>query len=204
MPPIALLAAAGVLLFFGFMIVATVVNWIKAGERERHRRVKKKIKPLIATAEEAKEKVRSLGLPPLFSDVWDDNIPDCFTLWRKPDYYFKRLDETIEMFPRIASCVPLWDNGDCVYAFDLNTGVYVKCYYLEDPSFEVLADNYQAFAALELASSVYAGSETLAEEADLLEFKHLDKLLKWADEPDDGESLEEGERRLITSFPPGR
>lgn len=201
--PVELIAVAVTLLVMSLLIGATVFRWIQAGMRNPDKR-RNRPTPLVQDAGQARAKVQELGLPPLFTAVWDNKIPDEFVLWQKPDRYFVHLQEILDRFPRMQSCVPLWEDSGTVYAFDLQTGEYVVCSFYEDPRLEVIADNYQGFAAAELVNSVYAGSDDLEKEAALLEFKYLDRLLKWAAVEDESLDSSEAQRQFVASIPPGR
>ena len=157
------------------------------------------------TPERAKEEVQKLGLPAVFTQVWEGKIPDVLDHdWRKPYVYFEFREEIEESCPRLKRCVPLWEcNGDHIYAYDPSNGEYVLYYYEDLDSMEVLADNYQGFAAAYLVDSVFAGDENLDEIASILEFKYLDRVKKWA-EIESTLDVSEEKRRFVASIPPGR
>lgn len=156
---------------------------------------------------EACEAVEALGLPPVFAAVWRNEIPRLLIDWQRPERYFDLEPELTEMFPRLESCVPLWEsNRDQLFAFDAAANEYIVVHYYHDPRCEVIADNYQGFAAAYLVSCTYAGETHLAEIATLLEFKYLDQLVEWAAVDGAGPSGDyiEDERQFLESIPPGR
>lgn len=164
---------------------------------------------MVTTPEEARRYVESMGLPPVFLDVWDDKVPTALRAhWKRPELYFSVQSDLERDYPRFRRCVPLVElNLEAILAFDTVTGEYIECYYyrkFDDASCEVLADNYQGFAAAYLVDCLYAGSEKTDEIARLLEFKHLSRLKEWAEIEDESTGAREAKRRFVESIPRGR
>ena len=160
---------------------------------------------MITTSEEAKAAVQSLGLPRIFADVWDDNIPITLVDWQRPKRYFSYHNELLKRYPRLATCIPLWEsNRDHVYAFDTATNEFITCNYYEERYLEVIADSYQRFAAAYLVECIYSGDEELDEIGSLLEFKHMHELHKFAETDHKDLSADEAKQQFVESIPADR
>jgi hypothetical protein len=176
----------------------------RAKEYERPPVLRGKTTLIVPTPEEARDRVAEMGLPRVFLDVWEERIPRQFIDWQRPETFFRVQQDLVRRFPRIATCVPLWEsNRDQVYAYDAATGEYIVFYYFDDDlGCDVLADSYQRFAAAYLVDCVYAGEERLDEIASLLEFNYVDRVRKFAvEDPDPRLSSREEKQQLIESIP---
>jgi len=159
---------------------------------------------LDSTAEEWRREVLSLGLPPVFADVWDDRVPSVLVAWRRPDTFLRRRADLLRYLPRLACCVPLCQEfGDTLFAYDRESDEFVACHFAlgEPPYLEKMGDSYQRFVAAYLVNCVYAGEERLEEIAAILNFSHLEKILAFAEQDDDDLDADEAKQQLVASIP---
>lgn len=202
-----LLLLLGLILILILLILGMPLIWIRPVGRSPDSNGKPEDMRMSEFYEQSQTAVRSLGLPQVFVDIWDEKVPIALTGWRRPETFFEVREKLAAKFPRLRTCIPLWEEyGEQVFAYDTAAGEFVVCYYFDEPTCDTIATSYQGLAAHYLTERAYAGSKRLPEISTILEFKYLDRLLKWvavedADDPDDAD---ESQRKFVQSIPPGR
>jgi hypothetical protein len=154
------------------------------------------------TREQALDRLKQVGLPPVFERTWEGLGPASLVRqWDPPRHWFTFAEQVSSDCPRLARCLPLLEsNLDHVIALDETNGEYVE-YYYGDPDCETIARSYQQFLSYLFAGFVVSGLVDVVEKvSDEFEYIHLPKLLAWA-EVDDDESFEESPRAFVNSIP---
>jgi hypothetical protein len=157
---------------------------------------------MLNTPEKAATKMRQLGLPPIFEQIWTSQGHRRFCRqWDRPARFFDAWQDSVQRCPRIRMCVPLLEsNRERVVAFDVKQNEFIE-YYYGDADCRPIGKSYQQFLSSLFVELGYAGLVDLVEEvAAEFDYNYLDSFLKFM-ETDDDSTADDARRAFVGSIP---
>ena len=153
------------------------------------------------TEEKVAKLISDLGLPAIFSEIWQTNEPRRFCRqWTKPVAFFEQRQQLIRRCPRIERCAPLLEsNRNRIVAIEPSTENYVE-FFFEDDEVEEIGTSYQQFLSTLFVDLGYAGLEDLVEEVSgRFGYRHMDAFTAFM-EIDDDQPAEEAKKAFVSTI----
>ena len=139
---------------------------------------------MIYDKDKSIEKIKELGLPEIFVDIWNGEPPESIEYECQEPKTFSYLQENYRVNSQgiFTNFLGLWEtNGDSITGLNLETNEFIK-YYFEDQidKYKVISKSYQIFIALFLLELLESEEEVLEVKqlADRFDFEYIDFLIK--------------------------